>query len=66
MGTVFTVLQRALSGIKEHKQGGCQYDKLAGRPQRRSKRKKKDESQENDESDEGAPPSKKSKTGKGK
>ena len=62
----FSVLQRALSGIKKHRQGGCQYDKLAGRPQRRSRRKEKGKSLEKDKSDEGAPPPKKSKTGKGK
>ena len=35
-GLSFRVVQRALLGIKEHRQGGCQYDKLAGKPQRRS------------------------------
>ena len=36
-GLSFSVVQHALSGIKEHRQGGQQYDKLAGRPQRRSR-----------------------------
>ena len=64
-GLSFSVVQRALSGVKEHRQGGQQYDKLAGRPQRRS-RQKEDESKVGDESDQEAPPLKKSKTGKGK
>ena len=38
-GLSFSVVQRALSGIKEHRQGGRQCDKLAGRPQRRSRKK---------------------------
>ena len=61
----FSVVQQALSGVKEHRQGGRQYDKLAGRPQRRS-RQKEDESKAKDELDQEAPPPKKSKTGKGK
>ena len=36
-GLSFSVVQRVLSGVKEHRQGGQQYDKLAGRPQRRSR-----------------------------
>ena len=36
-GLSFSVVQHALSGIKEYRQGGWQYDKLAGRPQRRSR-----------------------------
>ena len=51
--------------MKEHHQGGRQYDKITGHPQRRS-RHKQDEPQAQDESDQEAPPTKKSKTGKGK
>ena len=40
----FSVVQRALSGIKEHRQGGHQNDKLASRPQRKSQRKERDKS----------------------
>ena len=36
-GLSFSVVQHALSGIKELMQGGQQYDKLAGSPQRRSR-----------------------------
>ena len=63
-GLSFSVLQRALSRMMEHRQGGGQYDKLVGRPQRRLRRKEKDKTLEKDESDEGVPPPKKSKTGK--
>ena len=45
--------------MTEHRQGGQQYDKMAGQPQRRSR-------QREDESDQETPPPKKSKTGKGK
>ena len=31
-GLSSSVVQQALSGIKEHRQGGWQYDKLTGRP----------------------------------
>ena len=65
-GLSFSVIQRALSRIKEHRQGGQQYDKLAGRPQRKSRKRDEDESKMRDESDEEIPPPKKSKTGKGK
>ena len=41
-GLSFSVVERALSGIKEHRQSGHQYDKLAGRPQRRSRRKERE------------------------
>ena len=41
-GLSFSVVQQALSGIKEHRQGGQQYDKLAGRLQRRSRRRNED------------------------
>ena len=64
-GLSYSIIQRAISGIKEHHQGGRQYVKIAGHPQRRS-RCKQDESQAQDESDQEAPPIKKSKTGKGK
>ena len=61
----YSIIQRAISGIKEHCQGGKQYDKIAGCLQRRSGHKK-DESQAQDELDQEALPIKKSKTGKGK
>ena len=61
-----SVVKRALSGIKEHRQGGQQYDKLAGRPQRRFRKRDEDESKMRDESDKEIPPPKKSRTGKGK
>ena len=64
-GLSYSIIQRAILGIKEHRQGGRQYDKIARCPQRRS-RHKQDEPQAQDESDEEAPPIKKSKTGKGK
>ena len=64
-GLLYSIIQRAILGIKEHCQVGRQYDKIAGHPQRRS-RCKQDESQAQDESDQEAPPIKKSKTDKGK
>ena len=64
-GLLYSIIQRAISGIKEHCQGGRQYDKIAGHLQRRS-RHKQDESQGQDELDQEAPPIKKSKTGNGK
>ena len=64
-GLSYSIIQRAISGIKEHRQGERQYDKIAGHPQRRS-RHKQGESQTQDESDQEAPPIKKSKTGKGR
>ena len=64
-GLLYSIIQRAISGIKEHRQGGRQYNKITGCPQRIS-RHKQDESQAQDESDQEAPPIKKSKTGKGK
>ena len=51
--------------MKEHRQGGRQYDKISGHLQRRS-RCKQNEPQAQDESDQDALPIKKSKTGKGK
>ena len=62
---LYSIIQRAISGIKEHHQGGRQYDKIAGCPQRRS-RHKQEEPWAQDESDQEALPIKKSKTGKGK
>ena len=62
-GLSYSIIQRAISGIKEHHQGRRQYDKIARCPQRRS-RCKQDESQAQDELDQEAPPIK--KTGKGK
>ena len=64
-GLSYSIIQMAILGIKEHRQGGRQYDKIAGHPQRKS-RCKQDESQAQDESDQEAPPIKESKTGKGK
>ena len=64
-GLSFSVVQCTLSRIKEHRQGGRQYDKLAGRPQGRS-RQKEDKSNVGDELDQEAPSPKKSTTGKGK
>ena len=64
-GLSYSIIQRAISNIKEHCQGGKQYDKIAGHPQRRS-RHKQDEPQAQDKSNQEAPPIKKSKTGKGK
>ena len=48
-----------MSGIKEHRQGGPQYDKLAGRPQRRAQKRHENESKMRDESKEEIPPPKK-------
>ena len=64
-GLSYSIIQRAISGVKEHCQGGKQYDKITRCPQRRS-RCKQDESQAQDKSDQEALPIKKSKTGKGK
>ena len=64
-GLSYSIIQRAISGLKEHCQGGRQYNKITGRLQRRS-RHKQDESQAQDKSDQEVPPTKKSKTGKGK
>ena len=64
-GLSYSIIQRIISGVKEHCQGGRQYNKITGYPQRRS-RHKQDEPQAKDESDKEAPPIKKSKTGKGK
>ena len=64
-GLSYSIIQRAISGIKKHHQGGRQYDKIAEHPQRRS-RHKQDESQAQDESNQEALPIKKSKTGRGK
>ena len=64
-GLSYSIIQRAILGIKEHCQGGRQYNKIAGHPQGRS-RGKQDESQAQDESDQEVPPTKESKTGKGK
>ena len=65
MGLSYSIIQRAISGVKEHCHGGRQYDKITRCPQRRS-RYKQDEPQAQDELDQEAPPIKKSKTGKGK
>ena len=64
-GLLCNIIQRAILGVKEHRQGGRQYDKITRHQQRRS-RCKQDESQTQDESDQEVPPIKKSKTGKGK
>ena len=64
-GLSHSIIQRAISGVKEQLQGGRQYDKIAGHLQRRS-RHKQDEPQAQDKSDQEAPPIKMSKTGKGK
>ena len=64
-GLSYSIVQRAISGVKEHHQGGRQYDKITRHPQRRS-RCRQDEPQAQNESDPEAPPIKKSKTGKGK
>ena len=58
-GLSYSIVQRAISGVKDHWQGGQQYDKMASQPQRRSRHRE-------DESDQETPPPKKSKTGKGK
>ena len=64
-GLLYIIIQRAISGVKEHRQGRRQYDKITGHPQRRS-RCKQDKPQAQDESDQEALPIKNSKTGKGK
>ena len=58
-GLSYSIVQRAISGIKEHGQGGRQYNKIAGCPQRRS-RCKQDEPQAQDKLDQEALPLKKS------
>ena len=58
-GLSYSIVQRAISGVKEHRQGGQQYDKMAGQPQRRSRPRE-------DESDQEVLPLIKCKTGKGK
>ena len=63
-GLSYSIIQRVISGIKEHYQGGRQYDKITGHLQRRS-RCKPDDPQAQDELDQEALPIKKSKTGKG-
>ena len=65
VGLSYSIIQRAISGIKEHRHGRRPYDKIARCLQRRS-RCKRDEPQTQDESDQEAPPVKKSKTGRGK
>ena len=62
-GLLYSIVQRAISGMKEHCQGGRQYDKITRYLQRRS-RCKQDEPWAQDESDQEALPLKKS--GKGK
>ena len=64
-GLLYSIIQEAILGIKEHHQGGRQYDKIAGCLQRRS-RHKQDESQAQNKLDQEAPPIKKSKTDKRK
>ena len=64
-GLSYSIVQRAISGMKEHRQGGRQYDKITRCLQRRS-RCKQDEPWAQDESDQETPPLKKSKAGKGK
>ena len=64
-GLLYSIVQRAISGVKEHHQGGRQYDKIVRHLQRRS-RHKQDEPQAQDKSDQEALPLKMSKTGKGK
>ena len=61
----YSIIQRTISGMKEHRQGRRQYYKITGHLQRTS-RCKQDEPQAQDESDQEAPCIKKSKTGKGK
>ena len=61
----YSIVQRTTSSMKEHHQGGRQYDKVTGHLQRRS-RCKQEEPQAQDKLDQEAPPIKKSKTGKGK
>ena len=38
-GLSYSIVQRSISGIKGHCQGGRQYDKITGHPQRRSRHK---------------------------
>ena len=64
-GLSYNIIQRAISVMKEHHQGGRQYDKITRCPQRRS-RCKQDEPRAQDELDQEAPPLKRSKAGKGK
>ena len=64
-GLSYSIVQRAIAGVKEHHQGGRQNDKITRCPQRRS-RSKQDEPQTQDKSDQEASPLKKSKAGKGK
>ena len=64
-GLSYSIVQRAILGMKEHHQGGRQYNKIAGCLQRRS-RCKQDELWAQDKSDQEALSTKKSKTGKGK
>ena len=54
-GLSYSIVQRAVSGMKEHCQGGRQYDKITRCLQRRS-RHKQEEPQAQDESDQEAPP----------
>ena len=62
-GLSYSIVQWAISGVKEHQQGGRQYDKITSQPQKRS-RCREDKSWPGDKSE--APPPKKSKTGRGK
>ena len=62
-GLSYSIIQRAILGINKHCQGGRQYDKITGCPQRRS-RCRQDKSQAQDKLDQEVPPTKKSKTGK--
>ena len=64
-GLSYSIVQRAILGMKKHRQGGRQYDKITRHLQRRS-RCKQDEPQAQDKSDQEALPIKKSKAGKGK
>ena len=64
-GLWYSIVQRAISGMKKHRQGGRQYDKITRHLQRRS-RCKQDKPWAQDKSDQKALPIKKSKTGKGK
>ena len=64
-GLSYNIVQRAISGVKEHRQGGRQYDKITRHLQRRS-RHKQDEPWAQDKLYQEALPIKKSKTGKGK
>ena len=54
-GLSYCIIQRAILGIKEHRQGGRQYDKITRCLQRRS-RHKQDESQAQDKLDQEGPP----------